>query len=78
MSKQHSRLPASVGHPSKAGQQRPVARDAFQINHKAAHIDSRRLFNLNVFGGKVLLHASCFVMSFGACNTGKSCFVFGL
>lgn len=26
----------------------------------------------------ILLHASCFVMSFGACNIGKCCFVFGL
>lgn len=26
----------------------------------------------------ILLHASCFVMSFGACNIGKFCFVFGL
>lgn len=26
----------------------------------------------------IVLHASGFVMSFGACNIGKFCFVFGL
>lgn len=28
-------------------------RDMFKINHKAAHIDSKGLFNLNVLGGTV-------------------------
>lgn len=44
-------LLTSGGHLCKTGQYRPVARDTFKINHKAAHIDSKRLFNLNVLGG---------------------------